>query len=323
MHAALYVLAALAVVGAIVGLAVALDHHVRRARLAVRELDAQRQRTIVDRAERPTSDLRQLKEDEAANRAVRQLVFTSATYGPGDEFDFGHARAAIPQLPMVRPDGTPLTETPVVRPYYASSMLDSMYALIELMREFGMDCWVQAGLLIGHLRHGGPLPWDDDVDLFTQFGNKHKVWSDEFRRAARERGLEMFVRAENTEARADSRALIHFRAEGQPLAPVLDLFFMAENGCGEVGRLRMWNDPEGTFAYTYREVWPRGVIYPLREVAFVEGKPPVAVPNDPERCVKLQYGDDVLERMVVGHTHSGIYYGNHLVRLPDAFRVIN
>ena len=320
MHAALYVLAAFLATGIIVGLSLALDYYVRRSRLAARELDAQRERTILDSTEKPTSDLRSLKGDKVANRAVRQLVFTSETYRPGDELEYG----VIPRLPMVRPDGSTLRETPVVRSFYVSSMLDGMYALIELMREFDMDCWVQAGLLIGHLRHGGPLPWDDDVDLFTQFSNKHTLWSDEFRQAARARGLEMFVRTENTEARADSRALIHFRTEGQPLAPVLDLFFMTENARGEVGRLRMWNDDDGgSFAYTHREVWPLDVIYPLREVEFIEGRPPITVPNDPEQCVKLQYGDDVLERMVVGHTHSGIYYGNHLVRLPDAFRTIN
>lgn len=56
------------------------------------------------------------------------------------------------------PDGSPLREMQM-------RMLEMMVYLDRICRENGIRYWLSSGTLLGAVRHGGFIPWDDDVDI--------------------------------------------------------------------------------------------------------------------------------------------------------------
>jgi lipopolysaccharide cholinephosphotransferase len=62
-------------------------------------------------------------------------------------------------LPDNRLDGgTPLRQAQLV-------MLRLLKAFHSICEENGLRYWLDAGTLLGAVRHGGFIPWDDDVDV--------------------------------------------------------------------------------------------------------------------------------------------------------------
>jgi lipopolysaccharide cholinephosphotransferase len=45
------------------------------------------------------------------------------------------------------------------------TLLDALHAVDAVCGELGVDYWIDGGTLLGAVRHGAPIPWDDDVDL--------------------------------------------------------------------------------------------------------------------------------------------------------------
>lgn len=62
------------------------------------------------------------------------------------------------QLPQYNPEGSTLRLAQL-------RMLDILIEVDKICRKYGIDYWMDAGTLLGAVRHGGFIPWDDDLDI--------------------------------------------------------------------------------------------------------------------------------------------------------------
>lgn len=62
--------------------------------------------------------------------------------------------------------------------YTPKNILDDLYYLLEKMdkifRTNNIKYWIDAGTLLGAVRHNGIIPWDDDIDICIMIDNKDK-----------------------------------------------------------------------------------------------------------------------------------------------------
>lgn len=54
-------------------------------------------------------------------------------------------------------------------------MLDILIAVDEICRRHDIPYWIEGGTLLGAVRHGGFIPWDDDLDIALMKQDYHKL----------------------------------------------------------------------------------------------------------------------------------------------------
>ena len=62
--------------------------------------------------------------------------------------------------------------------------IDIAQKIIDVCQRNGLQCWIDAGTLLGAVREGGFIPWDDDIDLIMlrkDYDKLVKIANEEFR----------------------------------------------------------------------------------------------------------------------------------------------
>jgi len=141
-------------------------------------------------------------------------------------------------------------------------MLLTFSALVNAFDKANVTYFMYGGTLIGSVRHHGPIPWDDDLDVIMAYSDRSKAKS---ALSALSPDFELYTPAESQTsmfqwkfyaASAVARSLM-------PKAyrwPFVDVFFYHENTS------HIWD-----MEREYREagfVWPKGITFPLKKRPF-------------------------------------------------------
>src|SRR5690554_4949476 len=54
-------------------------------------------------------------------------------------------------------------------------VLDIFIEVENILRNHNIDYWLIGGTLLGAVRHGGFIPWDDDLDISIEYKDLKKV----------------------------------------------------------------------------------------------------------------------------------------------------
>jgi len=196
--------------------------------------------------------------------------FSTRKVRPGSVYSCGgHVRQV--------PRGLVFHFTPYfVKEEHRNKLLGLFREMTTLFEKHGITYWITAGTLLGALRHGGFVPWDDDVDLAVLQDQRKDLEALPWH----EHGMNLVVRHGDTS--------VHFH-RAKHAYPYIDLVYATEHA-----------DRKMHFSADYDakypgEVWPKEWIFPVRKLPFETLR--VCAPNQARRCVLHNYGETALHEV--------------------------
>lgn len=198
----------------------------------------------------------------------------------------------------------------------AATQQQAIYDLIRkgypVLENGNIKTWMVGGTLLGAIRCGGIIPWDDDVDL--GYDDQQTEQLQHLRPQFAEEGLAL------TETWFGFK--VHPIGSDPKMAPFLDLFptTLLPDGTTEFARPRaraIWGPEKESF---------REMLFPLRKYQF--GKTFLKGPQNPEPYLMRKFGSDWKYRAVVDPPHlpamcTGFRYNlkRNIITLSQAQRV--
>ncbi len=186
----------------------------------------------------------------------------------------------------------------VGRLYQMMKVLDAVLAKHEI------PYWATGGTVLGAVRHGGMIPWDDDIDIEIYVDDKERVLSlySEFASY----GFEL----------AESNSNLRLFSIGQFPYAILDIF----TSVLEEGKIVM-------APLDARQSWPRNYWLPaeLSELVRIPFGPiEIMAAKEQVRYLKEQYGEDVLEMAIPNdHKHAEAKKAPIASFEPAAYEIID
>lgn len=193
--------------------------------------------------------------------------------------------------------------------------LKSMYVSFRnITDKKNIKHWVAGGTLIGAIRHKGFIPWDDDMDIHMEIKDIDLLLDPSFQRELDQHGLKLTYSPLAGEATSAFRIMKKGSTTLTP--PFIDILFEHPlddkrlSRCREITNINKLGSRKRCLETIPRETWNRDDVYPLKKIKFEDIW--VYIPNNPEILLKIQYGDNVLEKLVL----PDIYHANVGWMLP-------
>jgi hypothetical protein len=170
-----------------------------------------------------------------------------------------------------------------------NDLYEMMNNVHHVLEAHGIRYFIIGGTLIGAVRHGGLIPWDDDIDIGMLQTDMDKLYSPVVREALRQCGMMLDSR--------DRRVCKKIYSTTKKF-PFIDIFeFRSGSGdtiefaCERARRLF----PKETFSVAQLSELQTYAYGPLR----------LSGPSDGEAVLRHQFGDDVMTHYYKNHPHEG------------------
>lgn len=186
-----------------------------------------------------------------------------------------------------------------------SSLICGLYAQLaawdELCSQHNVPYWLIGGSLLGQLRHGGIIPWDDDVDVGVRQADATRIF-DCFRRPLNARGMELW--------HSNYGLKLFFFADRRTS---MDIFLYEPEEVWEPG-FRRWV----LAASCAKRLWPGDWFYdheiePSRLQRARLGNVMTTIPHSARRYCETLYGGDVwtVVRQYWDHSNNRTFPDHH------------
>jgi len=148
----------------------------------------------------------------------------------------------------------------------------------EVFLEMDIDWFASFGTLLGAVRHGDVIPWDDDADLHVN----DKIDMADFKNRMFKRGY--FLSKRGNQYKIYSKDALDIPKNSHKW-PFVDLFLFSTT------------EKDVIFYYeSEKTIFPKEDIFPLKRVKF--GESSINIPNNSNAILKRQYGPDYMTKCI-------------------------
>ncbi len=227
---------------------------------------------------------------------------------PGEIYHVGERKYQLPLLPIKDACHRSLTSVPLLHQDIIERQRLLLQNLSKILKMQRIPWFVSGGTLLGFVRHGCMLPYDDDVDIHVLWPSRYYFWGPQFVNDCAKEGLEVFtMRGASLEwAWAFGNATgVRCRLKGFA-TPTCDIFFEKPMSDGKWSKIESWRRGGAVVEPNQRETWSERDLFPIQTVTMDEGLL-VNLPARPDRLLTTQYGDQVLSEI----RFDGTILGSH------------
>lgn len=229
---------------------------------------------------------------------------------PGQEYKVNDRVYRMPDVPLKKGNmkvGRKDQKVLILSEEFLQRERDLLIKITNMFDENKITYWLSGGSLIGFAgNYKTFIPWDDDIDMHTQYRFKEYMFSTKFADLCHQHDLEIIqLVGQGKDFALREGAAVRLRMRNTQM-PVCDIFFETEkttnagekknNNNGETmwGKLDGWNGQKLTF--NKKEEWPKSHLFPIRKLE-VDGMS-LSVPNKYNDILTYQYGKNVNNEMV-------------------------
>ena len=229
------------------------------------------------------------------------------TIKPGEKYTVGEREYTLPKVNArsstgSNKSGSKDTSVHILKDEFLQLQRDLLVRVTSMLKEFEIPYWISGGTLLGFMRHGTFIPWDDDMDLHVKWDQREYMYSKVFSKKIADYGLEsiMLPGIGGYEFATKEGAAIRLRVIGSDL-PVCDIFFekqVMDEKDGEMWvKIDSWKGD--TVVESSKERWPVDQLFPLqtRVIDDIE----LMLPANPQAMLEKQYSKSVMDEMVYRH----------------------